>query len=60
MNKKFKRYLVLQDIAKQPLNAFTDSKRVTKYHIPTINASTQIEVQAGQSTKIIVNESIAC
>jgi hypothetical protein len=28
--------------------------------MPTVNALARIEVQAGQSTKIIANESIAC
>jgi hypothetical protein len=59
MNKKFKIYFVLQDIAKQISNAFTDSERVTKSYMPTVNAPARIEVQAGQSTKIIANESIA-
>ena len=52
--------LRLQDIANQLPNAFTDSKRVTKSYIPTANAPTHIEVPAGQSTKIIANESMTC
>jgi len=36
--------LRLQDIANQLPNAFTDSKRVTKSHIPLVNASARIEV----------------
>jgi hypothetical protein len=39
--------LRLQDIANQLPNAFTDSKRVTKSHIPLVNASARIEVLVG-------------
>jgi len=52
--------LCLQDIVHQLPNAFTDSKRVTKSYIPTAYSPTQIEVPAGQSTKIIANESMTC
>lgn len=49
----------MQDIANQLPNAFTDSKGVTKSHIPDVNAPAQIEVPIGQSVKIVANESKA-
>jgi hypothetical protein len=38
--------LRLQDIANQLLNAFTDSKKVTKSYISVLNALARIEVPA--------------
>jgi hypothetical protein len=52
--------LHFQDIVNQLPNAFTDSKRITKSHIPAVNTPAWIEVPAGQSTKIIANEFMAC
>ncbi|GKC87238.1 copia protein [Tanacetum coccineum] len=38
----------LQRLANQLPDAFTDSKRVTKSHIPAVNAPVKIDVQEGQ------------
>ncbi|XP_070035716.1 uncharacterized protein [Nicotiana tomentosiformis] len=47
--------IYLQNITNQLPNAFTDLPRVTKSHIPTLNAPTLVDIPAGQSLK--VNES---
>ena len=47
----------LQNIANQLSNAFTNLKRVTKFHIPTANAPIRIDVPVGQH--VIANESNA-
>jgi hypothetical protein len=54
---KVQKILLLQDIANQLSNAFTNSKRVTKSHISVVNAPIRIEVPAEHSTYIIANES---
>ena len=37
--------MYLNEIANQLLDAFTDTKRVTKSYIPVVNAAAQIEYQ---------------
>ena len=46
----------LQNLANQLPNAFTDAKKVTKSHVPAINAPIKIDVPVGKS---IANESKA-
>ena len=43
----------LQNLANQLLDAFIDTKKVTKSHIPTANAPTRIDVLEGR----LANES---
>ena len=38
----------LQNLANQLPNAFIDTKKVTKSHIPTANAPAQIDIPEGQ------------
>ena len=38
----------LQNLANQLLNAFIDTKKVTKSHIPTTNAPARIDIPKGQ------------
>ena len=47
----------LQNIANQLPDAFTDPKRVTKSHIPAVNAPIKIDVPEGKNTA--ANESKA-
>ena len=44
----------LQNIANQMPDAFTDSKRITKSHIPAVNVSIRIDVPKGPSTSVIL------
>ena len=43
------RIIHLQNLANQP-DAFIDTKKVTKSHIPTVNIPTRIDVPIGQLT----------
>ena len=47
----------LQNIANQMPDAFTDSKRITKSHIPAVNVPIRIDVPNGPSTSVIASES---
>ena len=47
----------LQKIANQMPDAFTDSKMITKSHIPAENVPIRIDVPKGPSTSVIANES---
>ena len=47
----------LQNVANQLPDAFTDLKRITKSHIPVVNAPIRIEVPAGQAINATVDES---
>ena len=47
VNRKFKIYH-LQNLASQLPDTFTDPKRVTKSHIPAVNAPIRIVVPEGQ------------
>ena len=47
----------LQEIANQLSDAFTDTKRVTKSYIPTVNAPARIESLKGQFENEVTNES---
>ena len=47
----------LQNIANQMPDAFTDSKRITKSHIPAVNVPIRIDVPKGPSTSVIASES---
>ena len=42
----------------QLLDAFIDTKRVTKSYIPAANTPVQIEIPKGQSKDKVINESI--
>ena len=44
------RIIHLQNLANQLLDAFIDTKKVTKSHIPTANIPTRIDVPVGQLT----------
>ena len=50
------RIIYLHNLANQLPNAFIDTKKVTKSHIPTINTLAWIDVSVGQLT----NESKIC
>ena len=41
-------------------DAFTDSKRITKSHIPAVNVPIRIDVPKGPSTSVIASESQIC
>jgi hypothetical protein len=43
-NWKFKRLYIYKKIANELLDAFTDTKRVTKSHIPVLNAPSRIDI----------------
>ena len=47
---KVQRSILLHNLANQLSNAFIDTKKVTKSHIPIANASIQIDVRKGQLT----------
>ena len=49
----------LQNVANQLPDAFTDVKKVTKSHIPAVNAPIRIDVPNGQIASIQANESKA-
>ena len=44
-----KKIIHLQNIAKQLPNAFTDPKRVTKSHVPAVNAQCRIDIPEGNN-----------
>ena len=46
----------LQGLANQLSDVFTDIKKVTKSHVPAVNAPTHIDVSEGQLENAIVNE----
>ena len=50
----------MQRIANQLLDVFTDTKRVTKSHIPALNAPARIDIPNEQTTNTLTNESITC
>ena len=50
------RIIHLQKIANQLPDAYTDSRRVTKSHIPAENAPIKLDVPVGQYTSAITNE----
>ena len=47
----------MQGLANQLPNAFIDTKKVTKSHIPTMNIPTHIDVPEGQLENVIASES---
>ncbi|GKD34615.1 hypothetical protein Tco_1250124, partial [Tanacetum coccineum] len=47
----------LQEIANQLTDAFTDTKRVTKLHIPAANAPARVEIPNKQASDNIAQES---
>ena len=51
------RIVHLQGLANQLPDVFTDIKKVTKSHVPVVNASTRIDVPEGQLENVIANES---
>ena len=51
------RIIHLQGLANQLPNAFTDIKKVTKSHVPTINPLAHIDVPKGQLENVITSES---
>jgi enamine deaminase RidA (YjgF/YER057c/UK114 family) len=60
MNKNSKDILLEKNITNQLRDAFTNSKRVTKSHMPDVNDLTRIKVLIQQSKKIIANKSKVC
>ncbi|XP_062100988.1 uncharacterized protein LOC133806909 [Humulus lupulus] len=50
----------LQMVANQQLDAFIDTKRVTKSFIPAINALARINIPTGQHANISANTSMTC
>ena len=50
------RIIHLQNLANQLLDAFTDTKKVTKSHVPATNTPARIDVPKGQ----LANESQKC
>ncbi|CAH9086379.1 unnamed protein product, partial [Cuscuta europaea] len=48
----------LQNVANQLPAAFTDSKKVTKSHIPTMNAPSRIEIHVEINERTLANESM--
>ncbi|CAH9090012.1 unnamed protein product [Cuscuta epithymum] len=48
----------LQNVANQLPDAFTDSKKVTKSHVPAMNAPSRIEIPAEISERTLANESM--
>ena len=51
------RIVHLQGLANQLPDTFTDIKKVTKSHMPVVNAPTYIDVPEGQLENVIANES---
>ena len=47
----------MQGLANQLPDAFTDIKKVTKSHMPVVNAPTHIHVPEWQLENVIANES---
>ena len=54
---KVQRIVHLQGLANQLPDVFTDIKKVTKSHMPAVNASARIDVPEGQLENVIANES---
>ena len=50
---------ILQIIANQLPDVFTDTKKVTKSHIPAVNTPTKIDILEGKSTSKTTNETKA-
>jgi hypothetical protein len=50
------RIIHLQSIANQLPDAFTDNKKIVKFHIPATNIPAKIEVHVGQSINTTSNE----
>ena len=50
------RIVHLQGLANQLPDAFTNINKVTKSHVPAVNAPTHIDVSEGQLENAIVNE----
>ena len=46
----------LQEIANRLPNAFNDAAKVTKLHVPAINAPSRINVHVGQSQNTAAKE----
>ena len=51
------RIIHLQGLANQLSDAFIDIKKVTKSHVPIVNAPTYIDVTEGQLENVITSES---
>ena len=51
------RIVHLQGLTNQLPDAFTDIKKVTKSHVPTVNVPAHIDVPEGQLENAIANES---
>ena len=47
----------MQGLANQLLDVFIDIKKVTKSHVPAVNAPTHIDVPEGQLENVVANES---
>ena len=47
----------MQGLANQLPHVFIDIKKVTKSHMPVVNAPTHIDVPKGQLENVIANES---
>ena len=54
------RIVHLQGLANQLPNVFTNIKKVTKSHMPTVNTLTHIDVPGGQLKNVITSESKTC
>ena len=54
------RILHLQDLADQLLDAFTDSNKVIKSHIPAVNTPAHIEIPIGDLGNVIASSSKPC
>ena len=54
---EIQRIVHLQGLANQLSDVFTDIKKVTKSHVPTMNAPAHIDVPKGQLENVIANES---
>ena len=56
---KIGRILHLQEIANQLLDSFNDVAKVTKSHVPAMNAPAQIIASEGRTSNTATNESVA-
>lgn len=56
---EIQRILHIQNIANQPPDAFSDTAKITKSHIPAANALAKIDVPKGSKVNIVANESKA-
>ena len=54
---EIQRIVHLQGLANQLSDVFIDIKKVTKSHVPTMNAPAHIDVPKGQLENVIANES---